>query len=494
MPRISCIICILYCVLLAVSCRLQSEPEVTAAVPVVATDTASVHLARRLDNFIQGLVPHSFNGALLVEKNGKLILARGYGRSRAEEGQAFEVNSISHTALFAQQITAAAILSLYEEGSLQLEDPLSRFFNDLPADRQGISLQQLLTHTSGLQDSRTLADTLGKQAFLEQLWQRPLLFEPGTDYLFSESGYRLLAAVVEAVSGQTYEAYIRQRLLEPAGILMTGYVLPDYEEMPPALSRSLSADETPLPDYRALYPAHWQQLGSRGMLSHAEDLYRWQHMLFGGGLLKPAVLSRFWDNRKEVPEGASAYGWAVQQSPEGRPMLKHSSQADGYACQLLYDQHEQLLIVLLANQYNRQVEVLGGQLLRMLYDPYYLPAPLPYNDNSFVRLPREPGAEHLQALMEEVLASRNINIEFIETHFSPVFRKNVSEQMHIRALEQMQQRLGEAQLVRSEKDWPYYTLTYYVPASGLYYLLRVGVEAAAPNRINALELELTESL
>lgn len=481
--------------LIAAACRVRPEPVQISAEPVIATDSASLRLSQRLDDFIQTLVPQSFNGALLVEKNGKLVLAKGYGRSRAEEGQAFELNSISNTAFFAQQLTAVAILSLQEQGSLQLSDSLSRFFENLPADKQGINLQHLLTHTAGFSDGAALSDTLVKQQFLEQLWQQPLQFKPGTDYRFSGAGYRLLAAVVEAVSGQTYEIFIRQRLLEPAGMLSTGYVLPDFEEKPPALSRSLSPDDLPLQNYRALYPALWQQLGSRGMLSNAVDLYRWQQMLFRGGLLRPAVLSQLWENRSGIPEDASAYGWTVQQSPAGRPMLIHNSQADGYACQLLYDQHDKVLIVLLSNQYNRQVGALGSELLYMLYHPYYVPAPLPYSESKFVRLPQEQEAEHLRALMQEITAaSGGFSPRFVETHFKPAFRKNVSDQMHIRALQQMQQRLSEAQLVRSEKNWPYYTLTYFVPSSGLVYLLRVGLEPSAPYRISALELELTDNL
>lgn len=495
MHRVSCILSFLLFLLITAACRVQPEPVVVGTIPAIATDSASVHLSERLDDFMQTLVPQSFNGALFVEKNGRLVLAKGYGRSRAEEGQAFELNSISNTAFFAQQLTAVAILSLQEQGSLNLNDSLSRFFEDVPADKRGINLQHLLSHTAGFSDDITMPNTLRKQQFIEQLWQQPLQFEPGTDYHFSGAGYRLLAAVVEAVSGQSYEPFVRERLLEPAAMLSTGYVLPDFDDQAPALSRSLSPDDLPLQDYRALYPALWQQLGSRGLLSNAEDLYRWQQMLFKGDLLQPSVLSQLWENRSKIPEDASAYGWAVQQSPAGKPMLIHNSHADGYACQLLYDQHEKVLIVLLSNQYNRQIGVLGNELLQMLYHPYYVPAPLPYSENKFVRLPQEQEAEHLRALMQEIgTAPRKISSRFVETHFSPAFRKNVPEQMHIRAVRQMQQRLSQAQLVRSEKNWPYYTLTYLVPDSGLLYLLRVGLESSAPHRISALELELTDSL
>lgn len=494
MSAINRIVSLLLSLFMAVACRVQPEQVAVGTMPVLATDSASVRLSQRLDGYVQSLAPHSFNGALLVEKKGRLVLAKGYGRSRAEERLGFDLNTISSTAFFAQQLTGVAILLLQEQGSLQLSDSLSRFFTELPADKEGISLQQLLNHTSGLPEGKDLPDTLHKQQFFELLRQQPLQFAPGTDYLFSGAGYRLLAAVVEAISGQAYEVFIRQNLLEPAGMMSTGYVLPESGKQWPALSRSLTADDLPLQDYRALYPALWQQIGSSGMLSSAEDLYRWQQMLFKGGLLKPAVLSRLWENRSELPAGASAFGWTLQASPEGRPMLVHNSQADGYTCQLLYDQHEQVVIVLLANQHNRQVEALGEQLLRMLYQPYFVPAPLPESERNFVRLPQGTEATHLRALMQEVMApGQGIAPGFTEAHFSPAFQKNATEQMHLRALEQMRQRLSGAQLVRTEKAWPYYTLTYQVPESGLLYLLRVGLESVAPNRVIALEMELTDS-
>lgn len=495
MSKQSCILYFILSLLLSNGCRVLPEVIVSGTLPAMASDSSSLHLAQRVDGFVQMLVPHSFNGALMVEKEGKLLLAQGYGRIQAQEGQAFQTVSITNTAFFAQQVTAVAILSLQEDGVLQLSDTLGQFFNDLPMDKKGISLQQLLTHTAGFNDDEVPEDTLLKQEFLDKSWQSPLLFAPGSHYHFSGAGYRILAAVVEERSGKRYEVYVRKKLFEPAGMAHTGYVLPDIQETPLAHSRELLPDDLPLQDYRSLHPALWQQLGSSGMLSTAEDLYRWQQMLFHGQLLKPASLNSIWKKRSGVPEGGSAYGWVLQENPDGSPLLLHKSQANGFACQLLYDQQKDGLIVLLANQLNRQVEALGQQVAAMLYQPYYMPALLPYSEQSFARIPQGPGTEHLRELLKLLTADQpKISEGFIEAHYSAELKKIATQKMHLQNLHQLQRQLSGSQLLEVEKEWPYYTLTYSVPEHKRSYLLKIGVEQEGPHYLSSLELDITDNL
>jgi CubicO group peptidase (beta-lactamase class C family) len=494
MSRFSRITSFLLFLLVLNACRVMPEALVSGPVPAVATDTASVRLAQRMDDFIHALVPHSFNGAILVEKEGDLILANGYGRIQAQDEIPFSTKSITHTAYLVQQITAAAVLKLQEQGALRLSDTLAQFFNALPVDKQGISLQQLLTHRAGFTDYPVLPHALLKKEFLDQVWQQPLKFKPGTDYHFSGTAYGILAAVIEEASGHSYEVYVRQSLLNPAGMVHTGYVLPEFHESSLAKPRNALPAGFTAENYQALYPALWYQLGNSGMLSTAEDLYRWQKMLFHGQLLKPLSLSNLWENRGGVPEGKTAFGWALETSPAGNPVLVHNSQVDGFACQVLYDPQEKILILLVANQFNRQVEELGDQLARMLYHPYYIPALLPYSEESFVRLPQGPGTEHLGELMQ-VISTDQVKIpgSFVQLHYSTAFRRKASEHAHLNTLHQLQERLADAQLIQTEKSWPYYMLTFSVPENRLTYLLKIGVEQHAPHYISSIELEITDS-
>lgn len=465
-------------------------------IPPLATDSSNQRLASRIHTFVQSLAPHTFSGALLVSKENKLLLAEGYGYTRWEDQQTFELQTISHTAELAQQFTAAAILKLQAQELLQLNDSLGRFFKGVPAEKQGIRLKQLLIHTSGLPEELAGPKRpLLKEAFLAKVWAEPLLAKPGEAYLYSGLGYRLLAAVVEAASGMGYEAYLREALLEPARLPHTGYVLPEYAEKNRAKEQQASfGEEAPLPDYSEIAPALWHILGSSGMLSSAQDMYRWGHLLLKGGLLPEKERSLLWEAREGVPPGQSAYGWRLTYSADSTPLLLHNSRVGNFVSQLLIYPGENNSVSLLANRANYQVEQLGTQIGRILLLPRYTPAPLPHKELKLLRIPQGEEAEPLRALTgflqeEDARQAR----QFIETYYSPAFRQAASMEMHLQALEKLRERLASASLERIKQTRPGYMLTLYAPADSIWYRLQVEVEPHTPYKITSLALETTDS-
>lgn len=496
MPKATYVFVFSLGVLLA-ACSLQRTGVPGRGLPSVASDSSSQAEASRLHSFLQSLTPHTFSGAVLVSRNHKLLLAEGYGYARVEKQDPFTLQTISHTAELAKQFTAAAILKLQAQGRLQVDDSLGRFFRDIPADKQGILLKELLTHTSGLPEEVAGAGSpLLKQAFLEEVWKVDLKFPSGGGYLYSHVGYRLLAAVVEEASKTDYEAYLRKELLEPAKMPGTGYVLAQPTKYLLAREQGVQfAQESNLPDYADMAPALWHIIGSSGMLSTGQDIFRWNHLLLEGSLLPEKELRLLWEAREGVPDRASAYGWEVTNSPDSTPLLMHNSRVGNFVSQLLFYPKEKLSVSVLANKANHQVEQLGPQLGRMVLRPQYTPVPMPYGEQKFIRIPQGDEAESLRALTSFVYAEGEVDAQrVLENHYSPSFRQAASEQMHIQVLHQLQSRLSGASLERIGHLWPTYSLTLYASGENTWYRLRVGVEQQAPYKITSIALETTDPL
>jgi CubicO group peptidase (beta-lactamase class C family) len=204
--------------------------------------------------------------------------------------------------------TQAAILWLAQQRRLKLEDPVSRFFPDAPADKGSITLQQLLDGTSGLPNFHGDVDRdrdhdlspLSRDEALQRIFARRLLFAPGSETAFSHSAYGLLAAVVEEASGLTYQEFIRTRLLQPAGMSRTGFYGESLGLGPAqfAIGHSQQASDPNIPPQWG--PTSWLILGSGGMVSTAADLQRYHAWIHGGALLTGHWLARYEASRMVV--------------------------------------------------------------------------------------------------------------------------------------------------------------------------------------------------
>ena len=494
MPKLTYLYVFSILMLLA-ACSVRRAGTPARGLPELASDSNSLQEASRIHAFVQSLTPHTFSGALVVDQHNGLVLASGYGYAQWEKQEPFSVQTVSHTAELAKQFTAAAILKLQAQGRLKVEDSLGSFFTDVPAAKKGIRLRQLLTHTAGLPADIANAGTpMVKEVFLKQLWEAPLHSRPGERYLYSHAAYRLLAAVVEAVANTSYEEFIGKEFLEPANLATTGYLLPGFDMEQLAKEQGVQfSQEAALPDYASLAPALWHIMGSSGMLSNAVDIYRWNSLLLEGDLLPDKERRMLWEDREGVPPGASAYGWVLASSPENTPLLMHTSRVGSFVSQLLYYPREKIRISLLANKANHQVEHLGQQLGRMLLMPQYAPAPMPYGEQKFVRIPQGDEAESLRALTRYVQEKGESDPKkVLENYYSTDLKKAASEQTHVQVLKQLRQRLSKASIERVGQAWPSYSLTLYAPDDNIWYRLRVGVEPPSPYRITSIALETTD--
>jgi CubicO group peptidase (beta-lactamase class C family) len=172
-----------------------------------------------------------FNGAVSISKNGRLLFSRGYGLANQQIGAPNTPMTRFFIGSITKQFTAAAILALQEDHLLNLDDPITKYLADYPHDPgDRITIKNLLTHTSGIpnytEDPEIIlrrTQSISPKEIIERIENRPLEFEPGTRFRYSNSGYILLGRIIEVASGQSFEAYLHHRIFRPAGMKNTGY-------------------------------------------------------------------------------------------------------------------------------------------------------------------------------------------------------------------------------------------------------------------------------
>ena len=248
---------------------------------------ATASLAERLERMARTKEP---GFAVMLLRDGKPILTKFSGVESLESGVPIDAETRFYIASIAKTFTATAVLMLYERGQLRLEDRLTRWVDGLPACAREVRIHHLLDHTSGIPDyhevlgdqlsGKTNADIL---AFVRHL--DTLEFEPGVGYAYSNTGYVLLAEVIERASGKSYEAFLKENIFSPLGMSHTVVVrkgTPEFEHR--ARGYRKDGDRFVPDDYHDVYT-----VGSGGVYSTIADLARWYSAVVDSRLLKPTT-------------------------------------------------------------------------------------------------------------------------------------------------------------------------------------------------------------
>jgi len=250
------------------------------------------------------LVERGFAGSVLVACGDDVIFAGDFGLP-PHEGRApsYWIASIS------KQFTAAAVLKLVEQGRLSLDDQLSTFFANAPADKAGITLVQLAMHRSGLSQAYAADGHNDRNEAAQAIFAVPLESVPGTRFRYSNDNYALLAMVVELVSGQRVEDFVQQQLLTPAGLTDTGFWPEEAGAfVPPRLAQ-------PGPE---LAGANWGMRGSDGMRASVRDLQVWVRALDRGQVLSTQSLAALYGPHLTLDDGDGVgMGWFWSDSEGG---------------------------------------------------------------------------------------------------------------------------------------------------------------------------------
>jgi len=301
-----------------------------------------------------------FSGSVLVAKGDSVFIQSGYGLANQEweipntTDTKFRIGSIS------KQFTAAAILLLAQEGQLELNASITKYLPEAPQSWKAVSIHHLLSHTSGIPNVTALPGFGAKKVLpskpeeLMGLFRNlPLEFAPGKEGRYSNSGYIVLACVVEKVSGQSLPVFLHDRILGPAGLHDTG------SDTHRAILRHRAAGYTLLPQGlgNADYIDMTVPIGGGSLYSTVGDLHRWTLRLHRGQIIRPE-----WVRQMATPVARDyGYGLQIRNGKLGK-IYEHGGGIEGFNAFLQYRAGSELVVVVLSNINTRATDTLARHL------------------------------------------------------------------------------------------------------------------------------------
>jgi len=275
--------------------------------------------------------------AVAVSQNGNEVFARGYGMSNLEYGLAITPGSIFHVASISKQFAAFAVALLAEDGKLSLDDPVQKYITELPDYGTPITIRQLIHHTSGIRDQWELLEMAGwryghdlftQDDVLEIVKrQRALNFTPGSEYLYSNAGYSLLAMIVERVSGKSLRKFSEERMFGPLGMTST-HVHDDHQMI--VANRTSAYEPGPGGGWRISIPT-FDTHGATSLFSTASDLLKWEHNFVTGKVGSRALLDEAERSGRLTSGKEIDYGFGISiENYRGTPARGHGGADAGY--------------------------------------------------------------------------------------------------------------------------------------------------------------------
>jgi len=310
---------------------------------LVAQSTPHSAVVEQLDRVAAA---DDFNGVVSVSRAGQVVLAKGYGLADRQAGLPNTIRTRFRIASVTKPITATAVMLLEQRRALSLSARLDSFLEDLPAAWRPLTVHQLLTHTAGLiqpspAERTPLANLLDQRPLIValQFRDRPLVAAPGERYVYSALGYTLLAAVVEKVSGEPFDAFLRSQIFKPLKMNDTGPMGPDATaSVAVGYVRNGDALQPTAPDF--------QFVGAGHLYSTIEDLQKWDEAMWRDMLLSRASIEKMLTPVK--PDVGYGYGFNIARV-ENRPMHGHGGSVDGFTATLERYPDEELTIIALSN-------------------------------------------------------------------------------------------------------------------------------------------------
>lgn len=288
---------------------------------------------------------------ILVVRKGQVIYEKAYGSANLELGVPLKPDMVFRIGSISKQFCAIAILQLVEQGRLRLTDSVQQYIKDFPSKGHTITIEHLLTHTNGIPDYMSIdhpdryimRHDVGPQFIVDHFKNAPLQFEPGTRFSYTNSGYVLLAFIVEKITGQPYHDYLRKEVLQRAGLEHTFYV--DEETIVPGRVSGYTRDAG---YYQNTY---YQTLsigyGCGDLLSTAQDLYKWNKALITCQIVKKETLEKAFTPYR-LPNGQSTgygYGWFIG-NRVGTLCIRHEGSLSGFISgESYYPQHDIYMVM-----------------------------------------------------------------------------------------------------------------------------------------------------
>ena len=329
---------------------LISPAQLTAQGPLSALD-------RRVDSVFTAFSRTSTPGcAVGVDRNGQPLVRRAYGMANLESGTPFTVGTISESGSTAKQFVATGLVMLALDGVLSLNDDISRWVPEVKGFGKRITVRQLLSHTSGIPDRYTLHEVQGRPAgevdhpnteVLDMVSHlRDLNFDPGEDYLYSNTGYVVAVAVLERASGKSLQAFTDERIFRPLGMTSTRW-REDHRVVVPGRAAAYSG--TAATGFRNDHP-FTRVFGSGGLLLTVDDFLKWSNAFQTGEGRWGAIRDSLSAVVRLNDGTAITYGLGVTTDEwRGVRRISHTGSTGGYRAALYRFPQQAVSVALLCN-------------------------------------------------------------------------------------------------------------------------------------------------
>lgn len=339
--------------------------------------------ADAVDDYLQGQMRklHIPGLSIAIVRDGRVIKARGYGFADLELSAPATKASVYEIGSMSKQFTAAAVMMLAEQGRLSLEDPVTKYFPQAPAAWSSITVQHLLSHTSGIQNHVAVPGYLARfrtnlffetspsrDELLQMFFELPLEFPPGETWAYDNTGYHLLGSIIEKAGGKDFWQFIDERIFKPLG--MTSTASTDPQSLVPGRASGYQWIADSFQNRPALPPAVGFSAGS--VVSTVEDLAKWSVALDSRKLLSGASYERMWTPFKTrdagLPPVNYGFGWFID-IYHGHRILQHSGGTPGFSSCIYRFIDDGLTVILLTNHADRILDQIALDVAGM-----YVPA------------------------------------------------------------------------------------------------------------------------
>jgi D-alanyl-D-alanine carboxypeptidase len=331
---------------------VAAPPAAVAAAPAREVVDPSL---RSIDSLFAATYPATGPGAaVVVARDGRVLMRKAYGLADVELGVPMRPEHVFRVGSITKQFTAVGVLMLADEGKLSVDDEITRFFPGYPTHGRRITVEHLLTHTSGIRSYTSIPewrermrDDVTVDELVAAFRDQPMDFAPGESWSYNNSGYVLLGALIEKLSGQTYAEFMRARVFEPLGMRDTR-----VETQSAVIPRRVRGYE--MGEGRAITNSEYLSLShpyaAGALVSTVDDLLRWGQAVQEGRMLKPETWRRA-HRAFGISDGRTAgygHGWFVGRVA-GRPSVEHGGDINGFSSDGVWIPSERLQVYVLSN-------------------------------------------------------------------------------------------------------------------------------------------------
>lgn len=312
-------------------------------------------LGKSIDSLVMEQVkPNEPGVAILIAKKGKIVYEKAFGSANLELNVLLQPDMIFQIGSITKQFTAIAILQLLEQGRISLQDSVQKYIKDFPFKGYTITIENLLTHTSGIKDFMSI-DHPGQnvlrwdftpQQLIDHFKNAPLEFIPCSKYNYTNSGYVLLGRIIETVSGKSYNDYLLENVIQKAGLKNTFFA--NADTVIPKRVSSYTRDRGFYDN--SDYLSTSLGFGCGDLLSNVGDLFKWNTALVNGNLIKKETLEKAFTPYK-LSNGTYTtygYGWFID-NVTGVKRIHHEGQFNGFVAEEKYFPIEDIFVATIAN-------------------------------------------------------------------------------------------------------------------------------------------------